>query len=157
MVDEYNELRHADEVVLPIINLCGSCNACCWVYPITASEIRKPAWQPCKHLTDVGCEIYANRPQLCRNFHCEWLRLTNAGHDLPWKWRPDQLGVVIQIVPFPELAGINGYDVCELRQEAGDDNIELDRFVAYLRQLNPLPIAVTIHGSTNPGDDQFQE
>lgn len=66
---------------------CGKCSACCIAPSISQSGFEKPMYEPCKHLGQVGCGIYATRPGLCRRFRCGWL----DGADTE---RPDILGAV---------------------------------------------------------------
>lgn len=30
----------------------------------------------CKHVTETGCAIYENRPQVCRDYECPWMDKT---------------------------------------------------------------------------------
>ncbi len=45
---------------------------------------------PCKHLAATGCGIYADRPNVCREFLCGWRLFDDMGDD----WRPDLSGVM---------------------------------------------------------------
>ncbi|MBC7645633.1 MAG: YkgJ family cysteine cluster protein [Pseudopedobacter sp.] len=51
---------------------CTACGACCSAPDITALE--KPLGVPCVHL-DAGClcQIYLQRPQVCRNYDPDWV------------------------------------------------------------------------------------
>jgi uncharacterized protein len=56
-------------------------------------ELYKPAWVACSQCTEgVGCNIYTDRPQSCRDFICVWLNAPAAvmGPDL----KPDKCHVV---------------------------------------------------------------
>lgn len=68
---------------------CGDCTACCTVLAIT--ELKKPARRACDHVCRSGCRIYENRPQVCRQFLCVWMR--GALGTAP-ALRPDSLGVM---------------------------------------------------------------
>jgi len=85
----------------PAISGCGSCNACCTIFEI--EELGKPAGVPCHHLTAEGqCGIYDDRPDVCREFRCEWLK---AGNSMSPKLRPDRAGFMMDtahIVSFTE-------------------------------------------------------
>ncbi|WP_312991004.1 hypothetical protein [Rhizobium populisoli] len=61
---------------------CGSCTLCCRLPEIDA--LSKPADTWCMHCTGQSCAIYADRPQLCRDFLCLWM--TNPA--LADTWRP---------------------------------------------------------------------
>ncbi|MEI2296719.1 hypothetical protein [Ensifer sp. MJa1] len=50
---------------------CGTCTLCCRLPDIDALDKPANAW--CRHCTEGrGCQIYAERPQLCRDFLCLW-------------------------------------------------------------------------------------
>ena len=67
---------------------CGPCNLCCVIPAIP--QLNKPADTPCEHLTKDGCGIYEDRPQVCRDFACNWL----AGVTDEWI-RPDIVGAYV--------------------------------------------------------------
>ncbi|HEV7309585.1 hypothetical protein [Ensifer sp.] len=61
---------------------CGTCTLCCRLPDIDALE--KPANDWCRHCIEgQGCRIYAERPQLCRDFLCLWR--TDAVLDDAWE------------------------------------------------------------------------
>jgi hypothetical protein len=63
---------------------------CCTALEIP--EFNKPAGPPCEHcIASGGCKIYASRPQLCRDFECEWL----TDRKLPPNLRPDRIGTIL--------------------------------------------------------------
>jgi len=67
---------------------CGSCTACCTI--IGVKELNKERWTKCVH--EAGCcEIYEDRPQSCRSFHCMWLSGYIEGDE---RRRPDNLGII---------------------------------------------------------------
>ena len=69
---------------------CGSCTMCCTALEIP--EFNKPAGPPCEHcIASGGCKIYTSRPQLCRDFECEWL----TERTLPTTLRPDRVGTIL--------------------------------------------------------------
>jgi len=54
-------------------------------------ELYKLAWSPCPNCAaGVGCKVYADRPQSCRDFHCGWLLAPYMGPEL----KPEQCHVV---------------------------------------------------------------
>ena len=62
---------------------CGACTMCCSALEI--AHFKKPAGPLCENCrVGGGCAIYAARPQVCRDFECEWLTLRN----LPRQLRP---------------------------------------------------------------------
>jgi hypothetical protein len=72
-------------------NECGGCTACCVVMPVLSKEFCKPVG-PCQHLVPGGCGIYADRPPVCREWHCGWRKDGWLG-SRP-EYRPDRLGVM---------------------------------------------------------------
>ena len=76
-------------MVCAVSRECGDCSACCTHGGVP--EIAKPPGQPCPHDCG-GCDIYATRPQGCRDFVCAWLRGVGAESD-----RPDKSGVILSI------------------------------------------------------------
>ena len=63
---------------------------CCSVLEI--AELKKPAGPLCDHgRLGAGCAIYSNRPQVCRDFECDWL----TRRDLPRQIRPDLVGTIL--------------------------------------------------------------
>ena len=54
-------------------------------------HFNKPMGVLCKHWKDGGCSIYSERPQVCRDFECEWL----TQRDLPRHFRPDRIGTIL--------------------------------------------------------------
>ena len=68
---------------------CGECTMCCSALEI--EELKKAAGPLCANcVSGGGCSIYANRPQVCRDFECEWLRQRH----LTRPFRPDRIGVI---------------------------------------------------------------
>ena len=69
---------------------CGTCTMCCSALEI--AELKKPAGPLCVNCRlGGGCAIYADRPQVCRDFECEWL----TRRDLARRFRPDLVGVIL--------------------------------------------------------------
>lgn len=50
---------------------CGECRECC--IHLEIETLKKPAMVPCHNLCKIGCGIYKDRPQVCRDFSCAWL------------------------------------------------------------------------------------
>lgn len=70
---------------------CAGCSACCFALGLDTAEITKPEATWCPHCTRPGCGIYAQRPQICRGYACNWLVDAQA----PLMWRPDQRGWIV--------------------------------------------------------------
>jgi len=69
---------------------CGACTMCCSALEI--AELKKPAGPLCGNCrAGGGCTIYSDRPQVCRDFECEWL----TRRDLPRQLRPDLVGTIL--------------------------------------------------------------
>jgi hypothetical protein len=67
---------------------CGACTMCCSALEI--AELKKPAGPRCNHCAEAGCRIYPGRPQVCRDYECQWL----TDRRLPPHFRPDRIGVL---------------------------------------------------------------
>lgn len=80
---------------------CGSCTVCCVVPAIDDPALTKPAGTACRNCTGTGCGIYVSRPQICRDFVCEWRRMALLDED----WRPDRSGVLVTGRSLPGEAG----------------------------------------------------
>ena len=72
---------------------CDDCSACCRIFAIESDGLSKPADVLCHHRSAGGCEIYAQRPQVCRTFFCAWRRIAS----MPEETRPDRMGVVFSL------------------------------------------------------------
>ena len=74
---------------------CGTCSACCRWPSIDEGEFHKPARVPCQHLHKQGyrCTIYADRPKMCSEYRCTWLR--GMGSAVDNRDRPNSCGVLI--------------------------------------------------------------
>lgn len=74
---------------------CGDCTKCCegsLVLTVKGNGINKS--NPC-HFVSMnkcnGCNIYEERPDVCRDFECEWLIDSN----IPEWLRPTQSGIIM--------------------------------------------------------------
>ncbi|MDM9625807.1 hypothetical protein QTL95_07865 [Rhizobium sp. S152] len=69
---------------LPLPNhTCGTCTLCCRLPEI--QEFDKPANAWCENCAEgQGCAIYDERPQLCRDFLCQWMIDDTLGPE----WEP---------------------------------------------------------------------
>jgi hypothetical protein len=69
--------------------ICGTCSLCCKLPRI--EELAKDAGEWCSHCKPGrGCQIYADRPVICRNFACAWL-----DHRIGHGWRPTTSHMVV--------------------------------------------------------------
>lgn len=70
---------------------CGGCTACCEALEV--QELEKPERSRCPNQKRMGCAIYADRPESCRNYGCLWIAGVGPKSD-----RPDKIGFVVS--PF---------------------------------------------------------
>lgn len=82
-----------DNVNTAMHRTCQGCTACCVWLPIPAGHVcrqEKPPGVACPRLKENGCGIYAQRPLICHQFACTWLKCC----DWPDPWRPDRSGLL---------------------------------------------------------------
>jgi hypothetical protein len=76
---------------------CGPCRSCCVTLSFNAlpgeAPFAKLAGEPCRHLNERGCGIYAARPPVCRRFQCAWLQAP----EWPLSLRAHECGVLIAL------------------------------------------------------------
>ncbi|WP_303758641.1 YkgJ family cysteine cluster protein [Sphingobium yanoikuyae] len=72
---------------------CGDCTICCTILTVDTPDFKKPAGEPCKHLSSHGCTIHAERPHICRTWFCAWRRVS----DMPDEARPDRSGILVSL------------------------------------------------------------
>jgi hypothetical protein len=70
---------------------CGTCIACCKIPKI--DELDKPMNVLCRHCTGTACGIYAERPDVCRQYYCLWRRI----EAMPAEARPDRIGIMFAL------------------------------------------------------------
>lgn len=61
------------------------------IRPEHAPEIAKPAGAWCRHCSRPGCSIHDRRPDLCRDFLCQWLLDPKLGPE----WFPPTAGMIL--------------------------------------------------------------
>jgi len=79
---------------------CGECDVCCVVAEVNEGQFNKPACVACPYLNKTGtkrCGIFgkAQRPQICSDFKCGWLRGAGKNKD-----RPDKSNVMVSVNNF---------------------------------------------------------
>ena len=73
---------------------CGSCTMCCKSLEI--DHFKKPMGVMCSHcVNNNGCTIYDTRPDVCREFLCEWIMDRTMSQVL----RPDKIGTIFMEDP----------------------------------------------------------
>ena len=70
---------------------CGSCSMCCYLPSFEVGEWKKPKNKWCQHCSGHSCNIYADRPELCREFECMWL-MCNMLDD---HWYPKKSKIIV--------------------------------------------------------------
>jgi hypothetical protein len=79
---------------------CGDCTRCCegWLHAdIHGREMM--LGKPCHFVTlGKGCTIYKERPELCKDFQCEWLR----NDDLPEWYKPDLSSLIVRTLKLDQ-------------------------------------------------------
>ncbi|MEQ1942410.1 hypothetical protein ABMA32_08315 [Mesorhizobium sp. VNQ89] len=60
------------------------------------SVLGKPPGQWCEHCTiGVGCTIYDDRPQMCRDFFCQWIENKSIAD----YWKPEASKIILTQFP----------------------------------------------------------
>lgn len=72
---------------------CGACTVCCSELTIESEILHKVQGVLCVHCTpEAGCGIYHSRPDVCRDWYCQWRRYAW----LDESWRPDRSGLLLR-------------------------------------------------------------
>ncbi|MBF0445171.1 MAG: hypothetical protein HQL68_06245 [Magnetococcales bacterium] len=87
---------------------------CCIDLTIDTPELKKLSGKECEHCTDnEGCNIYSNRPTVCRDWNCLWMIKDAFGEE----WRPDRSGLLLNFMVgrdgIPD--SYNSQDVIDIR------------------------------------------
>ena len=125
---------------------CGECSACCSV--LRVDELAKPAGRDCVHQRGrAGCAIHAERPPVCRGYHCLWLQ-----GGLEDDERPDRTGAVVDLEP--DGLGVR-LAIREIRPGAFDASPALQRIAA--RHREQMPVRITDTRDTHDPDRLYRE
>ena len=84
---------------------CGGCMECCLGFLAVEVDGAIIAGYRCPHAMG-GCDMYENRPEQCRVFLCEWMRLPSH---YPDGMRPDRVRCILmlqRIKDIPHLVAI---------------------------------------------------
>lgn len=80
---------------------CGNCFACCKILNIDSGALQKEADVLCPNYQhSLGCKIYDQRPEQCRQWYCGW-RLLDA---LPDDYSPDKINIAFCMEKSPKNA-----------------------------------------------------
>lgn len=130
-------------MTLPVLTRrCGSCSWCCRIPAIPALGKPKDVW--CGHCRPGhgGCSIYADRPEVCRDFACLWL--SGSG---PEALRPDRSKVMFTVTREVPPYAPHGFLVahCDPRDPLAYQRAGARAFMTpWLAQGNP---AIVVAGS----------
>ena len=123
---------------------CGPCTVCCTELKIP--QLRKEARVPCQHLTTSGCGIYAERPNVCREFLCGWRLFEEMGDD----WRPDLSGVMAlrwSPAELPAAWKTAPYGV-HLLVTGGEQAVQRPAFIRYVAQTMARGIPIFLSAAS---------
>jgi hypothetical protein len=106
---------------------CGSCTLCCKLLAVPA--IDKPRGQLCQHCTPgKGCNIYRDRPGVCRDWNCGW----QIWHWLGQEWHPLESRIVIN----PNLSLDPAHSAIDFHVDPADpDRWRKPEYLSQLRLL----------------------
>lgn len=131
-----------DEVTSPTRRRCQGCTACCVWLPIPAGHVsqqEKPARVACPWLKQNGCGIYPDRPIMCQQFACTWLKHL----DWPEEWRPDRSGLLC--LTESVFSTVSGSAVYELRPQRLSSEVGQEILKAVAR-LSNFVVCITVSG-----------
>jgi hypothetical protein len=121
---------------------------------VAVHELGKASYEACEHLCEAGCGIYADRPQSCRSFRCEWLRgVLEADGGLDTALRPDACGVVFAYQP--ESAFGEMYTAWEVEPGASDVGDARDIIAELSERFLVVVVGCRADGGTGPGERRF--
>ncbi len=117
---------------------------------LRVDELAKPAGSDCRHqhgaADGAGCGIHAERPPVCRGYHCLWLQGGLADAD-----RPDRTGGIVDLEP----AGLGAQlSIREIRAGAFETSLALQAIAE--RHREQMPVRVILHGDPNDPDRPFR-
>jgi len=73
---------------------CGDCTECCFYLGV--AELNKGKSEECEHCSGVGCKIYDQRPNVCREWYCAWAASSEFLQD---NLRPKDSGLLMYFSP----------------------------------------------------------
>jgi hypothetical protein len=105
-------------MIVPTESKCGDCTVCCQIMGFTGNakgadrynEAEKygvvfPLWTTCNKLCDTGCSIQEDKPRICSEFYCSYVK-----YDLEKDFFPKEFGFVAHIQPYDRAIGIISMD-----------------------------------------------
>ena len=104
---------------------------------MNVSALNKPAGVPCGHQNEAGCGNYENRPEVCRVWHCMWVR--DAGNVFSDSHRPDKLGVFFTATEPNPISGAQAIIGHQVRPDAANES-QAQQVITHLRSFFPVRI-----------------
>ena len=115
---------------------CGECTMCCLLLPIP--EAKSEHSKLCSHcVLKKGCNIYNKRPNMCKDFNCNWL----LDDTIPEELRPDKCNIIFE--------NINKESVLALEHFNDVKACERKNVTDYIKILNDQGISVFVISFTN--------
>lgn len=113
---------------------CGNCSLCCKLPMIEA--LNKPADTWCFNCSPgfKGCTIYDNRPEVCAQFQCEWVK-----GNVDDVWKPTTAKMVLHV----SEASPNGFVFFNVMVDLGSSNRW--REALYYTRLKHMALLGTAH------------
>lgn len=92
---------------------CGSCTKCCdgWLTVNVRGHVAKNG-NPCKFRGNGCCQIYVERPSVCREFECGWLRDDGTLFE---EWMKPEIVNIIFV--FSRVGKLEWYELVETGKE----------------------------------------
>lgn len=125
---------------------CGSCEECCFVAEVKEGIIQKNACQKCPFQQN-GCKIFGKpeRPKVCIDFQCGWLRGAGTEED-----RPDKSGIMVSVNKIEDSTWIVAMDLKKNAHRTTGKNIVIDMLNKY-----KLPVIVVDHDNLEKGKGDY--
>ena len=82
---------------------CDDCNLCCKLLPVPYINKNSETW--CKYY-DVGCTIYGNHPDECKEYMCMWLQMEVAKIEM----RPDKSHIIFDKISDKTICAVHETD-----------------------------------------------
>jgi SEC-C motif len=91
-------MNRLDNIKLIDNRTCGACFACCKILNIYSETLKKEADVLCPNYQHgMGCTIYDQRPEQCRQWYCVW-RFDDV---LPHDFSPDKINIAFCLEKSP--------------------------------------------------------
>ena len=123
---------------------CGECTKCCEGSLLLTVKGRKVSKStPCHFLSSLnkcgGCTIYEERPEVCRDFRCEWLE----NPEIPEWMKPS---LVNTIIIDQDQADVRYFEVVET--DGKIDSVVLNWIILFAIR-NKINLRYSVNGDMN--------